>query len=68
MKQEWIAGIVLCAIGLCMLLVPAETVWRIAEKWKTEGGARPSRAYRRLLRVVGLVFAAAGIAVAACGL
>ena len=38
MKQEIIAGIILGVMGLSMLLLPAKTLWKITEKWKTKGG------------------------------
>ena len=64
MKQEVIAGIVLCAMGLAMLLLKSDAWWKAAEKWKTKGGSGPSGSYTVLLRVLGVVFIGAGAALA----
>lgn len=42
MKQELIGGLVLCLIGLGLLFVSPVSLWTLTEKWKTEGGERPS--------------------------
>ncbi len=68
MKQEVIAGIVLCAMGLAMLLLKTGAWWKAAEKWKTKGGSGPSGSYTVLLRVLGVVFFGAGIVLALSGL
>ena len=68
MKQEAIAGMILCAMGLAMLLISPNAWWTVAEKWKTEGGNGPARSYRILLHVLGVVFAGAGIVLALHGL
>ena len=62
MKQEVIAGIILCAMGLCLLVIPVDIWWKISEQWKTEGEARPSKRYAAVTRAVGIVFAVAGAA------
>ena len=67
MKQELIGGLVLCLIGLGLLLVPAFKLWTVTEKWKTQGGERPSIEYTILIRVLGAVFAIAGCALAVSG-
>jgi len=42
MNQEAIAGMVLCAMGLAMLLISPNAWWKAAEKWKTkDGGGLP---------------------------
>ena len=64
MKQEVIAGIILCAMGLAMLLISPSAWWKAAEKWKTEGGSGPARSYTVVLRVLGIAFAGAGIVLA----
>lgn len=64
MRQEAVAGIDLCVMGLAMLFISPNTWWTVAEKWKTEGGNRPARSYRILLHVLGVVFAGAGAALA----
>ena len=64
MKQEGIAGIILCAMGLVMLLISPNVWWKAAEKWKTKDGSGPSGTYIVLLRVLGVVFAGTGIALA----
>ncbi|MBR2824335.1 MAG: hypothetical protein IKE24_11700 [Clostridia bacterium] len=38
MRQEAVAGIVLCVMGLAMLFISPNAWWTVAEKWKTEGG------------------------------
>ena len=68
MKQEAIAGMILCAMGFAMLLISPNAWWTVAEKWKTEGGNGPARSYRILLHVLGMVFAGAGIVLALHGL
>jgi len=64
MRQEAVAGIVLCVMGLAMLFISPNAWWTVAEKWKTEGGNGPARSYRILLHVLGVVFAGAGAALA----
>lgn len=68
MKQELIAGIVICLIGLCLLLVPIGRLWTITEKWKSKGKSQPSKSYTILMRVLGAVFTAVGAALIAFGL
>ena len=67
MKQELIGGLVLCLIGLGLLFVSPFRLWTITEKWKTEGGEKPSRKYVVLMRILGAVFAVAGCALAVSG-
>ncbi len=62
MKQEIIAGIVFIVMGLGMLLLPADRLWKITEKWKNRDGGQPSAGYAVVMRVLGIVFAAAGCA------
>ncbi len=64
MKQEVIAGMVLCAMGLTMLLISPNAWWRVSEKWKTKNGSGPSKSYTVFLRVLGVVFFGAGITLA----
>ena len=64
MKQEAIAGMILCAMGLAMLLVSPNVWWKVAEKWKTKDGSGPAKSYTVILRVLGVVFTGAGIALA----
>ena len=61
MKQEVIAGVILCAMGLAMLLISPNAWWKAAEKWKTRDGSGPAKSYTVLLRVVGAVFFAASL-------
>ena len=68
MKQEGIAGIILCAMGLAMLLISPNAWRKAAEKWKTKDGSGPSGTYIVLLRVLGVVFFGAGIVLALSGL
>jgi len=60
MAQEVIPGIILCVMGFCLLFVPVERIWTIAEKWKTIGGERPSKSYVFITRALGIVFVAVG--------
>ena len=61
MKQELLAGISLCVIGLILLFVPAKAIWTVTEKWKTKNGDAPSKNYTILIRVLGAVFSIVGI-------
>jgi len=56
MKQEAIAGMILCAMGLAMLLISPNAWWKVAEKCKTKDGSGPAKSYAVLLRVLGVVF------------
>ena len=67
MKEELIGGLVLCLIGLSLLFISPFTLWTITEKWKTQGGERPTKEYTILIRILGSVFAAAGCALAVSG-
>ena len=51
MKQEQIAGFLLCAIGLLLAVKPV-LVWKMAESWKGEGSTAPSGTYLTLLRII----------------
>jgi len=64
MKQEAIAGMILCAMGLAMLLISPNVWWKVAEKWKTKDGSGPAKSYTVILRVLGVVFSGARIALA----
>ena len=63
MKQEVIAAIVMCIMGVGLLFIPANKVWSVTEEWKTVGGKGPSMSFVVITRVLGIVFVAAG-----CGL
>ena len=63
MKQEVIAAIVMCIMGVGLLFIPANKVWSVTEEWKTVGGKGPSMSFVVITRVLGLVIVAAG-----CGL
>ena len=67
MKQEIIGGIVLCLMGAGLFFVPPEWLWTLTEKWKTIDGTGPSKSYAILLKTLGVVFAAAGCALAIWG-
>ena len=62
-----IGGLVLCLIGLALFIISPVTLWTFTEKWKTQGGERPSKEYTILIRILGAVFAVAGGALAANG-
>ena len=51
MRQEQIAGMILCVIGLVLAAKPT-LVWKLTESWKTEGGEAPSGSYLTVLRIV----------------
>lgn len=51
MRQEQIAGIVLCVVGLVLAAKPT-LVWKLTESWKTEGSKAPSGRYMTVLRIV----------------
>ena len=51
MKQERIAGIILCLIGLVLTAKPT-LVWKLTESWKTEKADAPSGKYLTVLRIV----------------
>ena len=55
MKQELIGGLVMCLIGLGLFFVSPVTLWTLTEKWKTQGGERPTKEYTILIRVLGAV-------------
>ena len=55
-------------IGLFLLFTPSDRLWTLTEKWKTEGEGKPSRVYAAGMRIRGIGLAAAGIAVAVCGI
>ena len=67
MKQEILAGIILCAIGLILLFVSPNALWAATEKWKTKGG-EPSRSYAVVIKVIGGIFAAVGGILIICSL
>ncbi len=60
MKQELLAGIIFVLMGLSLLLVPANILWTVTEKWKTKNGGQPSKGYIVIMRLLGMVFALAG--------
>ena len=64
MKQEILAGSVLAIIGLSLLIVSPSKLWMITEKWKTDEDGKPSLSYCILMRVLGIVFAGVGVALA----
>ena len=67
MKQEIIAGIILGIIGLVLLIVKADSLWRVTEKRKSRNADGPSKNYVILIRTLGIVFAAAGVCLAVFG-
>ena len=66
-KQECIAGIVLCLIGLALLFVPIGSLWKITEGWKTKNG-KPSKAFAWIARILGVVFTGVGAVLFITGL
>lgn len=64
MKQETIAGIVLCVIGFILLIAPS-SVWAITEKWKSSEAEGPSKAFMFIMRVLSTVFILIGTLLAA---
>ena len=67
MKQELIGGLVLCLIGLGLLFISPFRLWTLTERWKTQGGERPTKEYSILIRILGAVFAVTGCALAVSG-
>lgn len=51
MKQEHIAGILLCVIGIVLSAKPTP-VWKITESRKSEESEAPSNRYMTVLRIV----------------
>ena len=66
MIQEFIPGIVMCVMGFCLLLISADKIWTVSEKWKTIGGERPSKSYVIITRALGIVFMIAGLGLLVC--
>lgn len=64
MRQEQIAGIVLCLIGLGLAAKPI-LVWKLTESWKTEGSKAPSGRYLTVLRIVSGAAIGVGVLLAA---
>ena len=64
MEQSVIGGLVFCAIGLLLCGFPT-AIWRLTEKWKSEGASVPSRQYMTLLRILSGAFIGFGILLAA---
>lgn len=60
MEQSRLAGIVALIMGVMMLLRP-DPVWRITEKWKTNGGEGASAAFVLFCRILGGAFAFVGV-------
>ena len=60
MKQNIIAGISLCLIGLVLCIFPS-TIWKISEKWKSDNADKPSTKYITITRIVSGVFISIGI-------
>ena len=67
MKEEIIGGLVLCVMGLGLFFMSPVWLWTLTEKWKTKDGTGPSKSYGILLKALGLVFTAAGCALAIWG-
>ena len=67
MKEEIIGGLVLCVMGLGLFFMSPVWLWTLTEKWKTKDGTGPSKSYGILLKALGLVFIAAGCALAIWG-
>ena len=51
MRQEQIAGLILCSIGLVLAAKPT-WIWKLTESWKTEGSKAPSGRYMTVLLIV----------------
>ena len=63
MNQSIIAGVVLCLMGILLCAFPL-VIWKISEKWKSNGASAPSVKYTSTIRVVGGTFIAIGILLA----
>ena len=64
MKEKIIGGLVLCVMDPGLFFMSPVWLWTLTEKWKTKDGTGPSKSYGILLKVLGLVFAAAGCSLA----
>lgn len=60
MRQEQIAGIILCVFGLILSAKPTQ-VWKLTESWKTEESKAPSSRYMTVLRIVSGTFLGLGV-------
>lgn len=60
MTQELIAAIVAALMSAFLLAAP-KGIWRVTEKWKSEGAEKPSRLFIIVTRAVGVMFAACGV-------
>ncbi len=62
------AGIAMCLIGLSLLFVSPYKIWQVTEKWKTAEGKKPSKSFVIITKVLGILFAAAGVYLLVAGL
>ena len=63
MEQRVIGGLVFCVIGLLLCGFPT-VIWRLTEKWKSEGAEAPSKQYMTLLRILSGAFIGFGVLLA----
>ena len=63
MKQSNFAGIILCFMGLLLAIFPT-AIWRLSEKWKSDGASTPSSKYMTLMRILSGAFIVLGFLLA----
>lgn len=63
MSQSNIVGLIMCMIGLCLNAFPT-AIWRLSEKWKSEGASAPSEKYMTILRILSGAFIGLGVLLA----
>ena len=63
MEQSVIGGLVLCVIGLMLCGFPT-AIWRLTEKWKSQGSEAPSKQYMTLLCILSGAFIGFGVLLA----
>ena len=66
MSQSNIAGLMMCVIGLCLNAFPT-AIWRLSEKWKSEGASAPSEKYITTLCILSGALIGFGVLLA-CGI
>ncbi|MDO4526431.1 MAG: hypothetical protein Q4B61_14010 [Bacteroidales bacterium] len=64
MKQEQIAGIILCVIGILLSAKPA-LIWKLTESWKMKEENAPSDKYMKIIRIVSGACVGVGVVLVA---
>lgn len=58
----------MCLIGLFLLFVSPYRIWKVTDKWKTVEGKKPSQSFVIITKVLGALFAVAGVYLLVSGL